>query len=224
MPLLKRKPKSFDIQVQDMTLHISAGGDFTEESRASALSFWEQLQAYALRDPEFSTSKRPMELPESAPPIVREIAAAAAAAGVGPMFGFRGALADHVGRFLAGQVHELTVSCQGDFFVVTRKRMKLTAYRGLDGSSLAVVVQPRPSGVGVSTTGDRRAGALDGLAVVADSCMLADAAAAAVQAIAAKPDGFKKALTYLQRVDGVDGGVLIRGSQIGVAGGVEIAA
>jgi len=60
--------------------------------------------------------------------------------------------------------------------------------------------------------------------VVASSCMLADAAAAGVQAILPKPDGLRLALTYLRKVRGVSGGVVVRGEQIGVAGAVEIAA
>ena len=54
--------------------------------------------------------------------------------------------------------------------------------------------------------------------------MLAAAAAAGVRAILPKPDGFHLALTYLKRVPGVTGGVLVEGERIGVAGGVEIAA
>src|SRR3970040_2708298 len=50
--LLKRKPRTFDIQVQDVVLHITARTDLDEESRAAALSFWEQLEAYALRNPD----------------------------------------------------------------------------------------------------------------------------------------------------------------------------
>ena len=100
--LLKRRPKSFDIQVQDMTLHITASDDLAEESRAAALSFWEQLESYALRYPEFSRSKRPLDgLAAGAPRLVREMLSAASAAAVGPMFTFRGAVVDHVGRFLA---------------------------------------------------------------------------------------------------------------------------
>ena len=45
MKLLRRRAKSFDIQVQDLVLHISASDDYAEESRAAALSFWEQLQS-----------------------------------------------------------------------------------------------------------------------------------------------------------------------------------
>ena len=75
MKLLKRRPKSFDIQVHDMVLRISASPEYAEESRASALSFWEQLQSYGLRDPAFRESKRAIPVPEEAPDIVREMIA-----------------------------------------------------------------------------------------------------------------------------------------------------
>ena len=98
MKLLRRKTKSFDIQVEDLTLHITASDDFAEEARAQALSFWEQIQSYALRNPEFRRSKRPLRrVPEDAPAIVREMVAASREAGVGPMFTFRGAVNGNFG-------------------------------------------------------------------------------------------------------------------------------
>lgn len=224
MKLLRRKLRTFDIQVQDMVLHVTAGTDLNEESRAAALSFWEQLHAYTLRNPEIRTSKRPIEVDEQAPEIVREMVGAAARAGVGPMFSFQGAVTDHVGRFLARDMDEVTVSCGGDYFILARKRQKLTIHTKPDGGGIAIVVQPSKRGVGIATSLGRGAALLDGLAVLAESCMLADAAAAGVQAILPKPDGFRLALVYLRKVPGVVGGVVVRGDRIGVAGGVEIAA
>ena len=224
MKLLRRRPRTFDIQVQDLTLHITAPEDYAEESRAAALSFWEQLQAYGLRDPDFRTSKRPLaQVAADAPPIVKEVVTAAAAAGVGPMFTFRGAVVDQVGRFLAEQLSEVTVACDGDYFIKAKKRLKLAVKRR-GGEPITISLEPGP-GVGVSTTlGRGRSGAgPDGLAVVAVSCMLADAAAAGVQACLPKQDGFGMALHYLQRVPGVRGGVVVSGDRIGVSGGVEIA-
>lgn len=223
MKLLKKKPRSFEIQVADMSLRITVGTDLNEESRAAALSFWEQLQAYALRNPEVRSSKRPIEVSEDAPAIVRELVAASAAAGVGPMFSFRGALTDHVGRYLAREAHDLTVSNAGDYFIVTRKRHKLTVQADDGGTAIAIVVPPSREGIGVAT-GVRRGAGADALAVVAASCMLAGAAAAGVQAILAKPDGFHLALVYLRKVPGVQGGIVVDGDRIGVAGSVEIAA
>jgi ApbE superfamily uncharacterized protein (UPF0280 family) len=223
--LLKRRSKSFDIQVQDLVLHINAPEDFAEESRAAALSFWEQLQSYALRHPEFRSSKRPLDkVATDAPPIVQEVVSAATAAGVGPMFTFRGAVVDAVGRFLADQLSEVSVACDGDYFLKVRKRMKLAVKRR-GGEPITVALSPDGNGVGVSTTlGRGRAGqGPDGLAVIADTCMLADAAAAGVQAVLSKPDGFGMALHYLRRVPGVRGAVVVVGDRIGVAGAVEIA-
>jgi ApbE superfamily uncharacterized protein (UPF0280 family) len=224
MKLLRRKPRTFEIQVQDMTLHIQAGTDFNEESRAAALSFWEQLHAYTLRNPDVGNSKRPIDVPEDAPPIVREMVAAARRAGVGPMFSFQGALTDHVGRFLAQEVGEVTVSCGGDYFILGRRRQKLTVLRRSGGSTVAVVVPARKQGVGISMIVGRGHAPVDGLAVLAESCMLADAAAAGVQAILPKENGFAGALTYLKKVPGVLGGVIVVRDRIGLAGPVELAA
>ncbi len=224
MRLLKRKPRNFDIQVQDMVLHISADTDFNEESRAAALSFWEQLQAYALRNPNVRTSKRPMDEPDDAPTIVRELIRAARTAGVGPMYSFQGAVTDHVGRFLTRSTRDVTVACGGDYFIAAKKRQKLTVFRGLTGGSLALVVPPTSDGLGISTSAGRGRVSIDGLVVVASSCMLAEAAAAGVEAILPKEHGFRAALSYLKKVPGVLGGVVIAGEAIGVAGGVELAA
>jgi ApbE superfamily uncharacterized protein (UPF0280 family) len=223
--LFRRKPKTFDVQVQDLTLHITAPQDFAEESRAAALGFWELLHSYVLRDPEFQASKRPLDhVAQDAPEIVKEMTDAAAAAGVGPMFTFRGAVVDQVGRFLGEQLAEVTVSCDGDYFLKARKRVKLAVKRR-GGDPITISIGPKREGVGVSTTlgRGRGGGGPDGLAVIAESCMAADAAAAGVQAILPKPDGFGLALHYLRRVPGVKGGVVVVGDRIGVAGGVEFA-
>lgn len=207
-----------------MVLHVTAAADLGEETRAAALSFWEQLHAYALRNPNVRTSKRPVEVEADAPAIVREMAAAAARAGVGPMYSFRGALTDHVGRFLARDLDEVTVSCGGEFFILARKRQKLTL-RTEDGpGGVAIVVPSERRGLGVSTAWGAQAAPADGLAVLAESSMLAAAAAAGVRAILPKEDGFRLALRYLRKVPGVQGGVLVRGERIGLAGGVEVAA
>ena len=224
MRLLRRKAKSFEIQVQDLVLRITANDDFAEESRAAALSFWEQLQSYALQHPEFRSSKRPLAAPAAeAPQIVREMVAAASAAGVGPMFTFRGAVVDQVGRFLLQSVGEVTVACGGDYFIKAKKRLKLAVKRH-GGAPITVALEPDPRGVGVSTTlGRGRGTGPDGLAVIADTCMAADAAAAGVQALLPKERGFAQAVRYLKGVPNVRGGVFVVGERIGLAGAVEIA-
>ena len=74
LPLFKRKPQSFNLQIQDILLRVTAPEEYYEECRAAALSVWEQLSAYSVRDPRFRTSKRPVEVPEQAAPLIREMA------------------------------------------------------------------------------------------------------------------------------------------------------
>jgi ApbE superfamily uncharacterized protein (UPF0280 family) len=222
--LLRRRPKAFEIHVQNLTMRISAPDDLAEESRAAALSFWEQIESYAIREPSFRSSKRPLgSVPVDAPAIVKEMAAVSSAAGVGPMFTFGGAVVDQVGRFLADQVADVTVACGGDHFVRSHRTVTVGVQR-VGGEPFTVSVPASDAGVGVCTTvgRSRSSGGPDALAVIADSCMLADAAAAGVEALIGKPEGFGSALRYLREVPGVSGGVVVVGEQIGVAGPVEL--
>ncbi len=225
MKLLRGRRETFEIHVQDLSVRVTAPGDVLEEARAATLTFWEQLQAYSLQHPEMR-SKRPIPVPQVAPELIRELVSTAASAGVGPMFAVRGAVVDFVGRLLSRQTGEVTVECGGDLFIRARKRSKVTVARRTDAESVAVVLEPRAGGVGVSTTTGRGRDGTDGadaLAVLAPSCMLADAAAAGVQALLPKTDGLRQALRYLEQLPDVLGGLVVHRGRIGVAGGVEIA-
>ena len=227
MPILKKKAQSFELQVQDMLLRITAPEELSEECRAAALSAWEQLHAYSLGHQEFRSSKKPVDVPEEAPAIVREMARAARIAGVGPGYTAQGAVVDHVGKYLARVSPEAVVSSGGDYFIRIKKRMRLPLYQGATGSGLSIVVDPRRGPRGVFTSMGRvrlPAQSVDGMAVVASSCTMADAASAAMMAILSRPNSFRAALAFLRSLDGVQGGVVVQGRRIGVAGAVELAA
>jgi uncharacterized protein len=225
--LRSRKAQTFDVPIQDMLLRITAPPDYYEEARASAMSFWEQLQSYGIRNPAFRTSKRPLtEIPEDAPEICRRMIEVASGVGVGPMFTFAGALTEHVGRTLNRFVPDVVIVNGGDYFIATRKPSKLTVYQR-DESPLSVVINPDRCPMGVFTTMGNvhsPADTADGVAVLAESCMLADAAAAAVLAILNRPESFAGALAFLRKLKGVYGGIVLHEDRIGVAGGVEIVA
>ena len=87
----KRRARSFNLLVQEMTLRVTGPEELYEEARAAGMAVWEQVQSFGVRHPEFRTSKRPVAVPEDAAGIVRDLAEAAMVAGVGPAFAFRGA-------------------------------------------------------------------------------------------------------------------------------------
>jgi uncharacterized protein len=226
---LKRKSRYFDVPVQDMVLRVSGPDRLYEEVRAAGMECWEQIQSYAIRNPAFRTSKRPIAVPEDAPAIVRRMAGTAASAGVGPMFTFQGAVTEHVGRLVGQSRPDVVVSCGGDTYVVAQRRSRLVVHPGPHGRSapLAVVVRPELGPHGIYTTMGRRhmpADIRDEIVVVAGSCILADAAAAAASAILSRPNSFRAALLYLQRLNGVHGGMVVRRGSIGLAGSLELAA
>jgi ApbE superfamily uncharacterized protein (UPF0280 family) len=229
MPLRWRtRYEPFDVPVQDLILRITGPEDLYEEARAVGMQFWEQIQSYSIRNPDFRISKRPIDSPEGAPEVVRRMITEAAVAGVGPMFTFQAALTEEVGRRLAERLGDVIVSCGGDHFVVAHRRARLPVHpAGRHGSALAIVVKPElgPQGIHTTTGGDLPAGAAaDGLVVVARSCILAAAAATAASAILSKPDSLRMTLSYLQQMQGVHGAVVVRGERIGVAGNLELAA
>jgi ApbE superfamily uncharacterized protein (UPF0280 family) len=222
---LRRRLSYIDVPVHDMTLRVAGTEDLYEEVRAMAMHFWEMLQSYSVRHPGFQRSKRPISVPEPAPQVVREMARLAATAGVGPIFTFQGALTEYVGQALAQVQPEVNVSCGGDHYLVARHRAKLAIQGG--PPNLAVVIRPElgPQGVYTAVGGSAFLGrSADGLVVVASSCILADAAAAAATAILARPQSMRTALSFLQKLRGVHGAMVVRGEQIGVAGRLELAA
>ena len=227
MPLRTRKKgRFFEVPVQDMILRVAGPEELYGEARAAGMQFWEQLQAYTIRNPEFRTSKRPLALPEDHPATVRRMAAIAGRAGVGPMFTFQGALTEAVGASLA-RGGEVMVSCGGDYFVVPRRRARLHVHPGLGGDSLSVVVKPELGPQGIYTTTGRTHTAADtgdSVVIVASSCILADAAAAGTLSILSKPKSLRAALEYLRRLRGVHGAMIVRGDRVGLAGNLELAA
>jgi hypothetical protein len=224
----KRRAELFEMQVQGMTVRVTAPPEDCEEARASAMHFWDQVSSYAARNHEFRGSNRPVALPDDAPAAMRAIAETASAAGVGPKFVLNGALVDHLGAFLAARSTDVVVAVGGGYFAAPERRLRLTAFRGEErGEGFAVMVDPAAGPTGIYTTMGRTelpTHNVDGLVVLAESCALADGAAMYALGLLDKPDHLESALAYLQQVAGVRGAIAIQRGRIGMAGAVEIAA
>jgi ApbE superfamily uncharacterized protein (UPF0280 family) len=93
--------RTLDVPFEEVTLHVAAKDVTFEEVRAAGMEFVERVQSYGARYPAFARSKGPLVLPDDAPAVARRMAAAGSVAGVGPMYSYRGALVEYVGRSLA---------------------------------------------------------------------------------------------------------------------------
>lgn len=227
MQLFSRGPQTFELQVHDMTLRVSAPLDYSDEARASVLAFWEQFQSYAARHPIVRTSKAPIEVPPDAPPVVREVIEIAAAGQMGPVFAVRGVIVDHAGRFIGGDTSQVVVSCGGDHFVQVRERQRFVVVRSESGTDdVSIVVDPAHGPVGLHTaTPADGIGDADGLAIIGRGTAEASVCAAAVSALLRKsgPKSTPAALRHIAAGAGVLGGVIVRGEMIAVTGAVELA-
>jgi ApbE superfamily uncharacterized protein (UPF0280 family) len=223
-------PRMLDVPFEDVILRVIAKDLSYEEIRAAAMDVLERIPSYGARNPMFARSKRPIELPPDAPAIARRMAEAGAVAGVGPMYAFRGALVEFVGRAIAAKGRkDVNVSCPGIWFVLSRKPVKLAVRSGKGIETLSVLVKPDLGPHGVYSSLGREVervlpGHDDGVVVVANSSTLAVAAATAARAILTRRESIGDALAYLQGLPGLFGAMLVRGDQIGLAGGIELAA
>jgi ApbE superfamily uncharacterized protein (UPF0280 family) len=219
----EKKRVHVEVAVRDWVLRISAPRNVFDEARVAALQFEEEVSAYGIRDPGFARARRPVPARQDAPPIIKEMARLCRLAGVGPAFAFRGALLHHVGLALSRDLKELTLSSGGDHFVLARKRGRLP----LPGKrNLSLVISPELGPNGIHTAIRPSVGGSGAvlLAVVAESCILADAGAAAATVMMARRRSLQSALAVLKAIPGVHGGLIIHGDQIGLAGKLEFAA
>jgi hypothetical protein len=80
-----------------------------------------QLKAHLALDPHFGASLEPVAVPDHAPPMIREMAAAAKACDVGPMAAVAGTIAEHVARALAQCTPQALVENGGDCFLFSQR-------------------------------------------------------------------------------------------------------
>lgn len=218
----------FEVSVKESDLLVFAERDLSGAVRDILIDERARLERYIREVPGFQHSLVPLAVPVSAPRIVREMAAAGAACGVGPMAAVAGAVCDAVARALGGQTGELLIENGGDLFVrVARERVVGIFAGGGGGPRLGLRVRPGRGGPGICTSSGRIGHSLSlgdsaAATVVAASSALADAAATAVGNRVRGAQGVRAGLAAARGVPGVLGAVILRGGELGAWGDVEL--
>lgn len=220
---------AFRVAVQETDLWIQADRPLQAAARESVLHHRHQLEGFIRRYPAFAASMAPWPLSEPAPPIVRQMCAAAAGARVGPMAAVAGALAAAVGSDLLTQSAEVVVENGGDVFIKTQGTFTIGIYAGNSPLSMRIGLQfesaATPFGVCTSsgTVGHSLSlGRADAVCVVGPSCALADAAATAIGNHVRSPEDIQTAIDYGKTIDGLDGIVIVAGEQMGFWGNLRV--
>ncbi|APV44110.1 hypothetical protein Dform_00756 [Dehalogenimonas formicexedens] len=220
---------SFTVSVKETNLFISAKSDLERKARKLVLKYRSILEKYVDGHPTFLTSLKPVEVEADAPLIIRDMAAAAGKAGVGPMASVAGAVAEYVGEELSKYSPDVIIENGGDIYLRSTQERLIGIYAGLSPLSgkLGIQIAPNDYPCGVCTSSGTVGhslsfGKADAVTIIAPSATLADAVATACANIVQTAADIEKGLELASEVDGVTGAIIIVGDRVGVQGTVRL--
>ncbi len=195
---------------------------------AEAVSrFRRDIEDYIAADPVFAATLEPHPVPATAPDIVRTMAEATAACGVGPMAAVAGAVADFVGRELGRFSRDVLVENGGDIYLRSWRSRRIGVFAGGSPFTGRLALEIRGAdaagGLGVCTSSGTVGpslsfGRADAAVIVARSAALADAVATATGNRAKGPEDLEAAVDYACSIPGVLGALVIMGDRLAARG------
>lgn len=215
-----------DLSFQESDLCIFADREVASRALVLLGEARFQLEAYIERDEGFKTALSPHDPIHCAPLIVRKMADAARRFGVGPMAAVAGAVAEHVGDRIAGNV---MIENGGDIYARTKRPITLSLYAGESSPFTGKVkfrVDSRGESIGIATSSATHGhslsfGKADAVCVVSASAVDADAAATAFCNKVQREDDIDAVIEEAMGHEGVKGIIVAIGDKLGVKGDIE---
>jgi hypothetical protein len=219
----------FRVAVKETDLWVLAARDLSKEVQEAVLQERQQLEGYIAGHPGFLTALTPWPEDPFAPPVVREMIAAARAVGVGPMAAVAGTIAERVGRVLEPLSPEVIVENGGDLYLRVTSPATISLFAGKSPLShrVGLRIEPDMSPLGVCTSSatvgpSLSFGRADAACVLAPAAALADAAASALGNRVADAGSIAAALEWAAQTPELLGAVVIVGDKLGAWGRVEL--
>lgn len=221
---------SFTATVNETDLYIRARKNLKRKALKAIQKYRGIIEGYIARNPAFFTALEPLPVADDAPQIVREMAWAAARAGVGPMAAVAGAIAERVGRELLPFSPEVMVENGGDLFLNSSQPITVGIYAGQSPFTgrLALEVAPEQTPLGICTSSGSVGhslsfGSADAVIVLSSSAALADAAATAMGNLVKGDADMARGIELAQGIEGIEGAVIIAGDKLAAWGQVRLA-
>jgi len=175
------------------------------------------IESYISKDPRFFSSLKPVAVELSAAAIIRQMAKAAAKAGVGPMAAVAGAISAALGKALLKQgCREVIIENGGDVFLKIRKARSIGIYAGKKRlfNKLTIIIRPQDTPLGICSSSGSIGhslsfGTADSVTILAKDAGLADAIATAVCNRAQSKKDLPQALSFARSIRGVSGACII---------------
>jgi ApbE superfamily uncharacterized protein (UPF0280 family) len=220
---------SFNVVAKETDLYIRAQTNLKRKAARLVLKHRSLLEKYIAQHPAFQTSLEPLPLDSNAPHIVQMMLEAAGRAGVGPMAGVAGAIAELVGKELTPFSSEIIVENGGDIYLKTTRQRRVGIYAGkspLTGK-IGLIINAADTPLGICTSSGTVGhslsyGTADAVTVLSESTTLADAAATAIGNSVKQPHDLNKGIELAQTISGLKGVIIIIGSNLGLWGQVNL--
>jgi ApbE superfamily uncharacterized protein (UPF0280 family) len=185
-----------------------------------------QLELYIETDPAFARALEPVAVKPHAPEAARVMAAAARAAGVGPMAAVAGAFAELAARAaLAAGAREAIVENGGDIFLMSPEEVVVGVYARGNPLSRRLAFRVRPAAMPLAlcsssgTMGHSLSlGKCDLALVAAHGAALADAAATRAGNLVQSKADVDRALRAVEKIKGVAGAFILMEDVVGLTG------
>ncbi len=220
---------SFDVKVFETDLRISCDKPLEKEAERAVRAYRKQITDYIAKNRSFRDSFKPIAGDDNAPEIVRDMIEKSAAAGVGPMAGVAGAIAEYTAGELLKSSSQVIVENGGDLFMKSDRERRISVYAGgspLSGKiNLRIAPSRTPLGICTSsgTVGHSKSfGIADAATIIARDAVLADCVATQTGNLVKNADDLKSAVDYAKSIEGVTGALVIVGSKLATWGEVVL--
>lgn len=206
------------IVAKETDLQILANKPLDKDSVEEKIRLYRwDIEDYIDKDRRFLTALKPLEADLTAPLIVKEMAAQAKKANVGPMAAVAGAIAEFLGKdLLKSGYKDIIIENGGDIFLKTRKVRTIGIYAGKlrlwRGLKLRIKPEDTPVGICTSsgTVGHSLSfGCADSATILSKSTILADAVATATCNLVKSKQDLPAAINFAKSIGGISGAVII---------------
>jgi hypothetical protein len=224
-----RDLKVIRIRCSETDLLVYSNLNIYDRALSAALKFRKQIEETIKKHPSFLKTLVPIKL-RSRYKIINTMIQKSALAGVGPMAGVAGAIAEFVGLDLLPYTDELIIENGGDIFIRSNKDRTILIYAG-EGSPFKDKIKiclrggDRPFGVCTSSGKVGHSishGNTDATVIIARSAVTADVFATAVGNIVKNEDNIEEALEFGQACNELRCGLILIGEKMAAWGDIEL--
>lgn len=219
---------AFRVVHAESDLQVLALHDLSEQVAELVADVRVELETYLSRHPHFGESFSPVPVEPSAPAIVRSMADASRAAGVGPMAAVAGAIAEHVAEGLTAFSSEVIVENGGDVYLCGTRDRSVGLWAGeggVKGVGLHISAHQLPLAIATSSGMFGHSlsfGRADAVTIVSASGALADAVATSAGNVIHDAADAEKAIELAKNISGVLGVVVSVSGSLAVWGDVRL--